>query len=353
MSTNKTAAGAWAWDKGSEDSHFADNKWEKFDWRKAAEGYKKYLQETYGHMRVIGTATPIPIDDIYTDVFVSEKPQAYRHFDMAKLPDAQSEPKKPDDEKRIPGLKVILLRKGHRLFILGKPGAGKTTFLKYLVHHSMVAGELDKLPIFITTREWDAQNTKLVDFITNQFEICNFPDASLFTEYLLESGRAILLFDGLDEVPQAEGQRDKTIQALHDFSYTYLKTQIVIASREVASGNSFTEFTHIEMADFSKGQIKSYVGNWFRENKKIAKDFLKELNHPENKSARDLGRSPFSLSLLCQAYQETQSIPRRQVELYEQVLDTLLNKWDSNRKTKGAKSTNNSHWAKNTACSRK
>ena len=49
MSTNKTAAGAWAWDKGSEDSHFADNKWEKFDWRKAAEGYKKYLQETYGH----------------------------------------------------------------------------------------------------------------------------------------------------------------------------------------------------------------------------------------------------------------------------------------------------------------
>ena len=47
----------------------------------------------------------------------------------------------------------------------------------------------------------------LLDFIANQFGICDFPDALPFIEYLLENGRAIVLFDGLDEVPQEDGQR--------------------------------------------------------------------------------------------------------------------------------------------------
>ena len=46
-------------------------------------------------------------------------------------------------------------------------------------------------------------------------------------------------------------QRNKTIQVLHDFSKTYLETQILITCRVAANDYSFTEFTYIEMADFS------------------------------------------------------------------------------------------------------
>lgn len=54
----------------------------------------------------------------------------------------------------------------------------------------------------------------------------------------------------------------------------------------------------------------------------------------ENKGVRDLGRSPLLLSMICLAYEETLSIPKRRVELYEEALDALLKKWDSSRKIK-------------------
>ena len=309
-----------------------ERRWQDFNWGKSAERYKKHMQEIYGYIRVIGTTEPIPIGDIFTDVYILEKPQAYQRFDMTKLKNLQEEPKQLDNGKRKRGLSIVASKKGHRLYILGKPGAGKTTFMKYLVNQTIIAEELNKLPVFITLRDRDARNNKLIDFIIQQFEICNFPDAGPFIEYLFEKGHAIVLFDGLDEIPQEDNQRDKTIQALHDFSKKHLETQIVITCRVAASDYSFTEFTYIEMADFSKAQVNAYARNWFRNAPNIAKDFLKELQQEENSGVRDLGRSPLLFSMICLAYEETLTIPKRRVELYEEALDALLKKWDSSRK---------------------
>ena len=206
--------------------------------------------------------------------------------------------------------------------------------MKYLVHQTIIAEELNKLPIFVTLRDWNVLIEPLLDFIAKQFNICNFPDAYPFIEYMLKNGRAIVLFDGLDEVPQEDMQRDRTIQALHDFSKKYLKTQIVITCRVAASDYSFSEFTYIEMADFSAEQVKAYAHNWFREDSATAEEFLEELNLEENKGIRDLGRSPLLLSMICLAYKETLNIPKRRVELYEDALDALLKKWDAVRKIK-------------------
>ena len=56
--------------------------------------------------------------------------------------------------------------------------------MKYLVNQTIIAGELNKLPVFVTLRDWDARDMELIDFIIQQFEICNFPDAGPFIEYL-------------------------------------------------------------------------------------------------------------------------------------------------------------------------
>ena len=310
-----------------------ERRWINFNWGKSAERYKTHLQKIHGYIRVIGTTEPIPIGDIFTDVYILDKPQAYRRFDVTRLHEIQKEPGKLDEDiQRERGLKIVVSWRGHRLYILGKPGAGKTTFLKYLVHQTIVADELNKLPIFITLREWDARETELLDFIVQQFEICNFPDAKPFIEYLLKTGKAIVLFDGLDEVPLEGDRRAETVQALHDFSRTYLETQIAITCRVAASDYSFTEFTYIEMADFSEAQVEAYARNWFRKDPDTAKRFLKELNLEENRGVRDLGRSPLLLSMICLAYEATLDIPKRRVELYEEALDALLKKWDSSRK---------------------
>jgi predicted NACHT family NTPase len=107
---------------------------------------------------VIGTTEPIPIGEIFNDVYILEKPQAYRRFDIARLQELQQDPEKLGEGKRTRGLRVVVSENAHRLYILGKPGAGKTTFMKYLVHQTIIAEELTKLPILITLRDWNPQS---------------------------------------------------------------------------------------------------------------------------------------------------------------------------------------------------
>lgn len=310
---------------------YLEANWKGYNWDKAAEKYKKNMQVLYGLIRIIGTNEPIEISDIFTDVYVLDKPLAFRRFDIALLHQLQAEPENLNDTERIRGLSVVVQERGHRLYILGKPGAGKTTFLKYLVHQTIENSELNKIPIFITLKDWTSSGLGLTDFIVKQFDICHFPNATTFIEYLLESGKAIVLFDGLDEVPQEHDNRNKITTELHNFSKKNLRTQVIITCRIAASDYSFSEFTYIEMADFNDNQVRNYVFNWFAKDLKKSEMFLNELDKDENKSIRDLGRSPLLLSMICLAYNETLTIPQRRVELYEDALDALLKKWDASR----------------------
>jgi len=114
-----------------------EKNWENFNWELASERYKKHMREIYGHIRVIGTTEPVDLDNIFTDVYLLEKPEAYKRFDISKLNELQEEPEQLSDDKRLRGLQVVVQDRAHRLYILGKPGAGKTTFLNYLLRPTM------------------------------------------------------------------------------------------------------------------------------------------------------------------------------------------------------------------------
>jgi len=355
MSVGKAivGAGVWAWEQFGDQAKpvflsflkrkwedasdanqklkYLDKGWKTFSWGTAAERYKEHMIKVYGHIRIIGTTEPIPISDVFTDVFILEKPQAIQRFDISQLQKLQKEPKKLDSDKRIRGLRVVVNEKGHRLYILGKPGAGKTTFMKYLVHQTIEATELTKLPIFVTLRDWNAQQTDLITFIAKQFAICNFPNAEPFIEYLLEGGYAIVLLDGLDEVPEQNRLRKETIDRLKEFFRQYQNTQMIITCRVAATNYEFDEFTYIEMADFNENQVRLYSRKWFGTEIEKSEKFMEELSKPENKGLRELGHSPLLLSMICLAYNDTLKIPKRRVELYEEAIDALLKKWDATR----------------------
>jgi predicted NACHT family NTPase len=58
---------------------------------------------------------------------------------------------------------------GKRLFILGKPGAGKTTFLRYITVQC-ARENIDKLPIFVGLKEWADSGLDLMAFLATQFD---------------------------------------------------------------------------------------------------------------------------------------------------------------------------------------
>lgn len=323
IETVAVVAAKWLWESyGKEitDTTFDKfkGKWKEFKWREAEENYRTHLREYCSTVRVLGNPKPINLDEIFTDVYVLDKPTAFRRFDIQEL---QTRPIDIDvlqesKEKRKPALNLALKKK--RLFILGKPGAGKTTFLKYLALNA-IDGKIPKTPIFISLREWADTNLELLDFIVEQFETCSFPDPKAFILHLLSSGNALILFDGLDEVNVEENQRSQMISNLTNFAKRYETAHICLTCRIAATDYSFDQFTYLEIADFDKKQQDRFVSRWYQDNKKNLARFQSGFERPENKGLRDLARTPLLLTLLCLAFDETLSFPNRRAGFVQRI----------------------------------
>lgn len=344
-----SAAGAWAWAKyrdqiidsivtkfGSKTLDkvidTAKGTWSKVRWEVAAEKYSNKIVKLYGTIRVLGKPEPMSLEGIFTDVHILDQPTAYRRYDIEKL---REDPKQiePDEVMRQSGLELVTRWDAARLFILGKPGAGKTTFLKYIALQA-TQGMLDKIPIFVSLKEWVDSGLNLMQFILKQFEICDFPDALPFVEQILLKGHAVVLFDGLDEVSQEEERRNNTISNIRDFSNQYHNAQCLITCRIAATDYTFEHFSYVEIADFSDEQIFTFARKWFKDDTKKYELFLKEISKFENSRLFELASVPILLTLLCLSFDETLEFPQRRVEVYEEAIDALLKKWDASRSIK-------------------
>jgi hypothetical protein len=366
---------AWLWEKYGKTitdrtAEAVRSRWQRFRWNEAAERYRAKIIKLYGAMQIMGMSEPVSLENIFTDLYMLDKPSAFFRFDIERLKHLSGDPVEPPQGKRVNGLRLVVKKykryygrqegareaspspqlaafenekalaeeKDNNLFILGKPGAGKTTFLKYI---AVKAAEqtVDKVPIFLSLREWADSGKELMAFINERFDICDFPDAQPFVEELLRSGEAIVLFDGLDEVNQEGGRRSRQVQAMNNFIEKFDGTQYLVTCRIAANDYSFVPFIYVEIADFTEQQIRTFVGNWFR-NRQGEKDrvtygaFFRAFEKEENRGLRDLARTPLLLTLLCLAFNETLTFPRRRVEIYEEALDALLKKWDSSRRIK-------------------
>ncbi|MCP9493364.1 MAG: NACHT domain-containing protein [Pyrinomonadaceae bacterium MAG19_C2-C3] len=343
------SAGVWAWSKYGEDiiqslvtklgskalnktTETAKAAWERVEWQSAANKYLSKIQKLYGTIRVLGMPEPISLEGIFTDVLILDRPTAYRRYDIKEL---HEDPRQLEQDAvaRMSGLSLVKQSVNGKLFILGKPGAGKTTFLKYIALQA-TEGKLDKVPIFISLKEWADSGLTLKPFIVKQFEICDFPDALPFVERMLDKGDAVVLFDGLDEVNQEEDRRSKTITEIRDFSNQYYKAQCLITCRIAATDYTFEHFTYVELADFNDEQIRTFASKWFKDDPWKYEMFEKEISKPENNRLYELASVPILLTLLCLSFDETLEFPQRRVEVYEEAVDALLKKWDASRSIK-------------------
>ena len=296
------------------------------------EKIKPYIKELCGKMRVLDMSKPIGLDEIYTDVNIFEKVTGCRYKDISEL-DRTFDPEEQNFdryglskicEERVPGLTAV--NNYSKLMVLGKPGAGKTTFLKYLAIQC-IDGSLqsDKVPIFITLRNFAEAKNHLMAYIDQCFLNCKVSEHQIAE--IISSGKCLILLDGLDEVKEEDNKR--VLREIREFSEQYHENRFVITCRIAAKEYVFQNFTEVEVADFNDEQIKEFSQKWFNSNIDKYEKFIDKL--AESQPIKELATNPLLLTLLCLVFEEQGKFKKNRSELYEKGLDLLLERWDNTR----------------------
>jgi predicted NACHT family NTPase len=237
----------------------------------------------------------------WLDVNVLSKLSAERRYRLEEL-EAAFIPRQRwlrEESERRDGLTVAT--ETQRLFILGKPGAGKTTFLKHVALRTIKDNAREdgdkKLPIFVTLKELSDSGQELVPFIAAQFGRADFPEAEAFVRRLLKAGDAVVLLDGLDEVNLEGERRARLITAIKQFVHEFDRCRILLTCRVAATDYSFERFAYVEMADFDQAQQQRFIYRWFQQDMAKRDNCWQALQASRNETLQELAQNPLLLSL--------------------------------------------------------
>ncbi len=303
--------------------------------RSATRKYLENIREDFGQVRVLGMKERVTIDSLYVRANILEKIS----ITSGDLPSEMEQNRESFHAGFSKTIETVdgeeILNRNENLIVLGKPGAGKTTYLKYLTLRmaTLFKGSQIKqhrLPIFVLLHEFAKSGKTLLDHITEQFDYCSFEHPKHFIELLLINGDCLILLDGLDEVSR-ETYLDAVIQEVSIFTRKYRKSRFVISCRIAAYNHWFDnqKFKDVEIADFNKGQIENFVERYFSKEPEIGKSCWDKLK--VSNSLLDMAKLPFLLSLLCNTYYSRKEFAPNRALLYYHTIKDLINTWDESR----------------------
>ncbi|MCH8243471.1 MAG: NACHT domain-containing protein, partial [Planctomycetes bacterium] len=262
------------------------------------------------------------------------------------------EAKRPEKSQPIP--LPLAMRESRRLFVLGDPGAGKTTALRYLarMYASSENANSDypsdvSVPVFVRLADWAEQlrEDRQVDIVSAALGQLDLSDGLELADWLrgqLATGRVLLLLDGLDEVGDADHLVTVKDQ-IRDVVEKYPEARIVITSRIVGFakprlGRAFT-VRHVE--SLKRKSVHEFVCAWCAvrhghppEPKCETCDRdVERLRHAVVDNARiaALAQNPMILTMLCMLYKAGASLPRQRWQLYERICDAFLVSWEEKK----------------------
>jgi formylglycine-generating enzyme required for sulfatase activity len=332
--------------------------------------YQETLKEELGYIRMLGlpgvenvqvnlnddTFVPLRLTDSYErgNILTGKSVQQSEEVERVLYPD--------EIMKRA-------FKKRRMLLVIGDPGAGKTTLLKYYTLCALDKDHSDRLgfsgpvnvfyfPLRELLRDANGQYKSLPANLALWSERHHqVVEAQHFNEWL-QSGTALVLLDGLDEISNTE-ERKVVCRWIDNAWSGFSKAFFVVTSR--ATGYRKDEGIELradceraDVQDFTSEQQERFLMNWFRaaflrepcgndveeaewQRRQRAKaderttKMVAHLHEEKSMALRQLAAVPMILQIMAILWKERDYMPKSRVMLYNAVLDYLLEIRDERR----------------------
>ncbi len=251
-----------------------------------------------------------------------------------------------------------------RMVLLGEPGAGKTTALHYMglalaLHQADPMGgwlaylpgwpkdQGHFLPIYVVLRDFarrarsarDGEHPQFLwNFITSQLAESNLGRAESVVRHALEKGTALILLDGLDEIPHLR-QLEFVRAAITAFMQRYPECRVVITCRTLTYQSPQWRLPNLPsftIARLTHVQIERFIHQWYAELARI--NIISHRNGQElavrlgravaQPDLHELATNPLLLTVMALVHTHKGRLPDARSLLYEETVDLLLLHWE-------------------------
>ncbi|MFF4158250.1 NACHT domain-containing protein [Streptomyces sp. NPDC001678] len=299
---------------------------------------RDYIVGKSGELTIIGLtlgdgeAETWPLDAAYLSL---ELTGASRDAEGGPLPSPRRA------EEALAGHKRVLLR--------GAAGSGKTTLLQWLATIT-ARGDLPPglghlsgcvpltLPLRTLIRKGELPRPE--DFLAAvAAPLAGLPAARGWVTRRLAEGTALLLIDGVDEVPEAD--RRRTLAWVKDLLAAYPEAHYVITTRPSAVREGWLAdagFAELELLPMSRADVLAFIERWHNAAGQREDERLRAFGESLSAAVvakRDLGRlatNPLMCAMICALNRSRRGhLPHGRMELYRAALDLLLIRRDRER----------------------
>ncbi|MGW2089960.1 NACHT domain-containing protein [Streptomyces sp. NPDC001880] len=312
------------------------------------ERYLSYVTERHSQLTVVGLdlsrpeRARWPLDAAYLSLELAERAEDW--------PAGSEESNRPS---------VVVKRAEHaladcrRVLLRGLAGSGKTTLLQWLA----VATARDELPAELA--DWRGQIPFTLplrtlvrrgplpepqDFLSAVGTPLAASQPEGWADAVLARGEALVLVDGIDEVPQEH--RGATRDWLERLLAAYEDARFVVTTRPSAVPEGWlasSRFTELSVRPMSAADIGLFVGRWHTAARhSAATDAERSQLHDLEaalqvtvRAQRDLAQlssTPLMCALICALHRDRRGhLPHSRMELYEAALSMLLVRRDLER----------------------
>ena len=339
----------------------------------ATRAEQRYLQRLYQHCNVLplaamggeeGVGDEVTLEQVY----VALDTQTRAPLTKEEKAQRANRPTLDDRGDTRPLTALEVATQTPRLALLGDPGSGKSTFVRQLTawlaavrlgrRGPLPGWKPELLPVLVVLRELaphlaalnlercasadrDARLVAAVrTFWTAALRAGKAEAWDSCLEDALLAGKVVLIFDGLDEVPEAN--RVRVRQAVAALLREYSAVQRVIVTCRVRSYTGaavLPGFTAHTLAPFDEEKIAGFVTAWYRAQAALgrlteerATERAQDLHQAaKNAELRELSSNPMLLTTMALIHQREVGLPRERVRLYALAVHILLNRWQQRK----------------------